>query len=341
MDYLAGGSSSGSAAAVVDGIVDAALGTDQAGSVRLPAAWCGCVGYKPTYGLVPYTGTVGLGPSFDSIGMLTSNVEDAWTLLSVCAGPDGLDPRQFQASAEPLDRRSNPAPRSISVGVVSEGFGWEESEAAVDDAVLDALETCENGGMDVDQLSIPMHEHGAAIHRGVSTEETAALLRHRGVGRYLQGFYDSELAEYMGRMRRRDSDALPVTLQSRLVLGDYLADEYDGQFHAAAQNRRPTLRAAYDEALAEVDVLAMPTATKLPHAVDPEAGVADLIERAANMLSNTCAFNMSGHPAVSLPAGEVGGLPVGLMLIGARGRDAALLDAAAAVETLLAGEQST
>ncbi|MFB6068965.1 MAG: amidase family protein, partial [Halobacterium sp.] len=145
-EHVAGGSSSGSIAAVVSGDVDVAIGGDQGGSVRIPAAWSGGVGHKPTHSLVPYTGIAGLGQSFDHAGPMATSVADAALVMDVIAGKDPKDPRQGwvpdDTYADALDRD----PSDLTVGVVAEGFGHDESEAGVDEAVRTALDRFADAG---------------------------------------------------------------------------------------------------------------------------------------------------------------------------------------------------
>jgi len=331
-DHIAGGSSSGSAAAVVNGDVDVAIGGDQGGSIRIPASWSGAVGHKPTHSLVPYTGIVGLGRSFDHTGPICTSVEDCARVLDVIAGKDPLDPRQGEVPTEDYTASLGGAPGEVSVGVLAEGFGHEASEAGVDDAVHDALSAFESAGAEVTEVSVPMHLDGQAIWTAVFNEATAATIDAEGLGHYGKGLYDTGFADYFGKARRAHADDYLATLKLTVVLGQYLADEYRGHYYAKAQNLSRELARRYDEALADVDVLAMPTTPQTAHEVRDELTRLETIERALNMVPNTCPFDVTGHPAVSVPCGTSDGLPVGLMLVGERFDDATVLRAAEAFE---------
>ncbi|ELZ20967.1 amidase [Natrinema limicola] len=331
-DYIAGGSSSGSAAAVGNGDVDVAIGGDQGGSIRIPAAWSGLVGHKPTHSLVPYTGIVGLGRSFDHAGPICSTVDDCARVLDVIAGNDGLDPRQGVVPTDDYREVLSDDPSDVTVGVIKEGFGHEVSESGVDDTVRDALTAFEDAGATVTEVSVPMHLDGLTIWNAIALEETAATVDSEGVGHYGKGFYDTQLADAFGRARRSDADDYITTLKLTLVLGEYLADEYRGHYYAKAQNLSRKLAEEYDDALADVDVLAMPTTPQTAHAVDESISRLEAIDRALNMLHNTAPFDVTGHPATSVPAGTADGLPVGLMLIGERFDDATVLSSAYAFE---------
>lgn len=333
-DHLAGGSSSGSAAAVVAGEVDVALGGDQAGSIRIPASWCGCVGLKPTYGLVPYTGIVGLGDSFDHTGPMTRSARDCALALNAIAGPDPLDDRQGAVTSDDYVAAVDDGLSTCTIGLLEEGFGLEESDSEVDGTVREAFRTlaAERDGVTLRDVSVPWHEDGLAIWNAVEIGATTALVRDEGVGHFTGGYYDTQFAEAFGRARRTQADDLPPTLKLALVVGEYLADEYHGRYYAKAQNLRRELARAYDDALAEVDLLALPTTPQTAHERRADTTRSERIARSIDMLGNTSPFNMSGHPAISVPCGTADGLPVGAMLVGGQFDDATVLRAADALE---------
>jgi amidase len=335
-NHLAGGSSSGSAAAVVTGDVDVAIGSDQGGSIRVPSSWSGCVGLKPTYSLVPYTGAIGTGHTFDHAGPMATNVRDVARVLDAIAGKDPLDPRQGNVRIEEyeaaLQVEGAQDPSDISVGVLAEGFDREESDANVDEAVRDALEEFEAEGATAEAVSIPYHIDAEAILFCVAMGETTALVESEGIGKFGKGFYDQSFANAFGRARRAQANDFPVFLKAELVIGRYFADRYREYYHAKAQNLRRPLTGAYDDVLADVDVLAMPTTPKTAHEVRDEMSTFDAMERAVNMTTNTAPFDASGHPAISVPCGDVDGLPVGLQFVSGKFEDATALRAAHAFE---------
>ena len=333
-DHIAGGSSSGSAAAVVSGDADVAIGGDQGGSIRIPAAWSGCVGHKPTHGLVPYTGVVGLGHSFDHVGPIATTVADCAQTLDVLAGKDPLDPRQGAVTLpeEGYETALDRTPDEMTVGVVSEGFGHETSEPGVNETVRDALSAFEAQDATIEDVSIPVHTDGMPIWNAIVTEEFAALVRSEGVGHYGNGFYDTAFADFFAKSRRTRANDYLSTVKLTLILGEYLSEHYHGHYYAKAKNLRRSLIGAYDEAFDEVDVLAMPTTPQTAHERRDDLTRPEAIERALNMLTNTAPFDVSGHPGLSVPCGTADGLPVGLMFVGARGADATVLGAGAAFE---------
>ena len=335
-----GGSSSGSAALVAAGLVDVATGGDQGGSVRMPASYCGIVGHKPTHGLVPYTGAFPIEQTIDHVGPMTRTVADAALVLQVVAGPDGQDPRQPR-DLVPQDYLAAVAQdaRGLRVGVLSEGFGQDNSTAEVDGTVRAAAGALRDAGLVVEDVSVPWHLHGARIWDVVATEgATAQMVDGNGYGMNWDGLYDPEVVAHYGRQWRDDGSRFSETVKLVLLAGRSAIDRYQGRHYAMARNLVPQLRAAYDEALERYDVLLMPT-TPIQASVVPEPGAprTEVLARALEMLGNTASFDVSGHPACSVPAGLANGLPVGMMLVGRRHDDATVLRVAQAYETLVGG----
>jgi amidase len=336
----AGGSSSGSAALVMAGVVDVATGGDQGGSVRIPSAYTGTVGHKPTFGLVPYTGAFPIEQTIDHVGPITRTVADAALVLTVIAGRDGSDPRQ-PADLVPADYVAALAQDAagLRVGVVSEGFGHPNSEPGVDAAVRASVDVLRSAGLSADDVSIPWHTHGARIWDVIATEgATAQMVDGNGYGMNWKGLYDPEVVEYYGNRWRADPSQFSETVKLVLLTGRYAIDRYQGRHYAMAQNLAHELRAAYDEALARYDVLVMPTlplqATLLPK---PDADREEVVPRALEMVANTCVTDVTGHPACSVPAGLVNGLPTGMMIIGRHFDDATVLRVAHTFEKAVGG----
>ena len=331
-EYLAGGSSAGSGAALFYDDIDTTLGCDQGGSIRIPAAWCGVVGLKPTFGLVPYTGIVAEEATFDHVGPMARSVEQVALMLDVIAGKDPLDQRQGVVPKQDYTSCLNSAIDGIKIGVLAEGFGAKGAEEEVDDAVRRSLADVASLGVEIVEISIPYHLTSLAIYRGVIPEGSTSLLQTWGLGDNHLGFYDANLGATIKKNLEQNADSLPPDAKLTLLLGSYLNTRYGGQVYARAQNLRPALREAYDEALAEVDVLAMPTVPTLPFKYDPDQDWVSRMSQGA-VVSNNCApFNASGHPAISIPCGKVGGLPVGLMLVAKHFDDGLLIRIADALQ---------
>lgn len=327
--HLAGGSSSGSASALYYDYVDATLGCDQGGSIRTPASWCGVVGLKPTFGLVPYTGIISGEPTIDHVGPMARTTEKVALVLDVIAGKDPLDPRQNEVPVEGYAEALDSGVKGIKLGILKEGFGLRIAEKAVDSKVCKAINQL---GIEVGEASVPAHVSSYAVHQAVAIEGGRNLLRDHGLGYGWQGFYDTSLAEVLGRSLKTQADDLPAEAKSTLLFGAYLDEHHHGRTYAKIQNLRRNLRSAYDSALARFDVLAMPTEPVRAFKYDPGASWKTRIKKSSGVDDNTAAFNVTGHPAISIPCGKIDGLPVGLSLVAKHFNDAVLLRIAHAFE---------
>ena len=331
--FSAGGSSSGSAALVAAGEVDMAIGGDQGGSIRIPAAYCGIYGMKPTHGLVPYTGIMPIELTLDHAGPMTATVADNALLLEVLAGLDGLDPRQYAPQVHEYTKALGQGVKGLKIGVVTEGFGHPNSERDVDSRVKSAALAFGKLGATVAEVSVPMHAAGPAIWTPIALEgATELMMKGNGLGTNWRGLFATSLLDAHSAWRHR-ADELPDTLKVSMLLGHYFVKHYRGHFYAKGQNLSRKLRLAYDAALGEHDLLLMPTlpvkATPLPPADAPRELY---LQRAFEMIGNTAPFDATGHPAMSLPCGESDGLPVGLMLIGKHWDESTIYRAAHAFE---------
>ncbi len=331
--HSAGGSSSGSAALVATGEVDLAIGGDQGGSIRIPAAYCGIYGMKPTHGLVPYTGVMPIEATIDHTGPMTATVADNALMLEVLAGEDGLDPRQYAPRVAPYTEALGRGVRGLRIAVVREGFGWPQSEADVDEKVRAAAARLRDLGATVSEISLPDHATGAAIWTPVASEGAQAqMMLGNGMGFNWKGLYTTSLLDAHAAWRER-ADSLSDTLKITMLVGQYFLTHYRGRFYAKAQNLSRRLKAAYDRALDAHDLLLMPTlplkATPLP---PPDAPLALTLQRAFEMLPNTAPFDVTGHPAMAVPCGMSDGLPVSLMLVGRFFDETTIYAAAAAFE---------
>ncbi|MGH3322095.1 MAG: amidase [Streptosporangiaceae bacterium] len=335
--YLPGASSAGNAVVLVTGQADIAIGGDQGGSVRLPASWSGCVGHKPTHGLVPYTGAFPIEQTLDHLGPMARTVADCALLLEVLAGPDGLDPRQVDVRTQRYTEGLDTGLEGTVVGVLREGFGIDGfSEPDVDAAVRDAAETLAKGGATVEEVSVPMHRDGLAIWTAIGVEgPTELMVRGDGLGTNWKGHYSTALVDAYGPARRARAHDLGPTVIATVLLGAYLSDRYNHHYYAKAQNLGRVLAQRYDEALEQVDALLLPTTAMkaLPRPENP--ALEEIIQVAIGTnLHNTTPFDVTGHPAISVPCAVSEGLPVGMMLVGRRFDDATVLRAGNAYERL-------
>ena len=332
--YSSGGSSAGCAVLVSIGEADMAMGGAQGGSIRIPACWSGIYGHKPTHGLVPYTGVFPIEQTLDHTGPMADNVEDIATLLQVVAGSDGFDPRQIGTKTQNYMNALGKGVKGMTIGILKEGFGQENSEKAVDQKVRTAINRFKKLGAKVKQVSIPMHSLGLDIWNAVAVEgATELMLKGNSMGTNWEGYYNTSLLDAYAHGWRQRPDDLSVTVKLVMLLGEYMHKNYHGHYYAKGQNLSRKLREAYDLALQDVDLLALPTlpqqATKLPA---PDCSNEEYVDKALNMLSNTAPFDCSGHPGINVPCGMNNGLPIGMMLIGKRYDDAKVIQAAHAFE---------
>ena len=317
MGYSAGGSSSGSGVVVALGEVDMAIGGDQGGSIRMPASFCGIYGMKPTWGLVPYTGIMPIEIYVDHTGPMTANVADNALLLEVIAGDDGYDPRIKAPQVQRYTEALQGGVTGLKIGVLTEGFDQPGGEAAVTAKARDAAGRLRDLGAQVEDVSVPMHRVAPAIWTPIGVEGlTQTMMWGDGFGVSRSDLYAVSLMDFHRGWRRR-ADDMSETTKLMLMLGTHINNVYGSRYYGKAMNISRRLTAAYDRALAQYDLLLMPTtpmkATKLP---GPDASREEYVQHALQMIGNTAPFNITHHPAMSLPCGMVDGLPVGLMLVG-------------------------
>src|SRR5215207_2503531 len=331
-----GGSSTGSAALVAGGEVDMAIGGDQGGSVRIPSCWSGIYGLKPTWGLVPYTGAFPIEASLDHLGPMARSSRDVAVLLSILAGPDGLDPRQ-NTGLRPVDYVAalSGDVAGLRLAVVREGFDHQGlSEPDVDEAVMRAARAFERLGAKVEEVSIPWHRDAMVVWNAIALEgATAIMVAGDSMAYGAKGHYATGLVDAYAEGRRVRGDRFSATVKLTILAGQWMADTRYGRFYAKAQNLARLATAAYDEVLAEHDLLVMPTlplkATPLPSA---DAPLEEYVSRALEMIPNTAPFDVTGHPAMNVPCAMSDGLPVGMMLVARHGDEATILRAADAFE---------
>jgi amidase len=339
--FVSGGSSSGAGAAVAGGYVDIAIGGDQGGSVRNPASYCGIVGLKPTFGLVPHTGAIGADPSLDYLGPMTRRVEETALTLQCIAGPDGSDPRQRSMPDIPdysslLDR----SVEGLRIGILDEGFGYPRMDDDVSDAVLAAADVLRGAGALVTRISVPAHTDAYVPASIIMAEGTRYLFDSNLGGTSADTYYPISLITAFGRFKQSAGYELPLSSKLNATFAEYLHTRYHGRFYAKAQNVRGAIRRAYDSALAEVDLLICPTKpTTAPRYVEPTNYVEEMeyfLSRGepgnAAFSRNTAPFNYTGHPAISVPCAAVNGMPVGMQIVGRHFEDDVVLRAAYAFQ---------
>ena len=328
-DCTPGGSSGGSAAAVAAGLVPVALGSDTGGSIRQPAAFCGVVGLKPTYGRVSRWGLVAYASSLDQIGVFARSAAEAAEALEVIAGHDPLDSTSVP---EPVPRFRDALDGDVSglvVGLPAEYFERSEGcDPEVLDAVREAVATLERAGATVREVSLPHTRYAVATYYLIATAEASSnLARFDGV-RY--GRRASKPKDLGDMYRRSRSEGFGAEVKRRIVLGTYvLSAGYYDAYYRKAQQVRTLLRRDFDEAFESCDVIATPTAPEVAF------GLGEKTDDPLRMyLSDifTVSANLAGVPALSLPCGFSRGLPVGLQLMGAPLAEATVLRVADAYQ---------
>ena len=322
-----GGSSGGSAAAVAAGEADVALGSDTGGSIRCPAAFCGVVGIKPTYGLVSRYGLVAYANSLEQIGPLAPTVEDAAEVLDVIAGPDERDATTREDGADTdYASAADGDIDGLSIGVPTELVdGADERVVETFEAALADLEA---QGAETHEVSLPAVERAVQAYYVIAMSEASSnLARFDGVRYGPDVDADGNWNEAFAAVRE---EGFGDEVKRRVLLGTYaLSAGYHDKYYAKAQDARAWLKQDFDEALAEADVLASPTMPVLPFELgesldDPlQMYLAD---------ANTVPVNLANLPAISVPAGRADGLPVGLQLIGPAFGERDIVRAASAVE---------
>lgn len=315
--HSAGGSSSGCGVVVALGEADMAIGCDQAGSIRMPAAANGLCGLKPTWGLVPYTGILPMEVTVDHVGPMTKTVADNALLLEVLAGDDGDDPRIKAAKSEQYTDALGRGIEGMRIAILDEGFHHPHSDRRVNACVLQAAKRLEGLGASVSNVSIPLHLTAHAIGRPiVANGVSQTMMFGDGFGHGRQDVYALSLMSFH-RGWRQQADTLPDTAKLILLTGTYVHNMFGSRHYAKAINVSRRVRAAYDRVLEQHDLLLMPTTPCLPAELPTQDTTRmDFILRSSVMLSNTSPFNVTHHPAISIPCGMIDGLPVGLMLVG-------------------------
>jgi amidase len=249
-------------------------------------------------------------------------VADLSLALDAVAGVHPSDPLQSDRPPERYSAAVTSAPDKLDglrIGVLVEGMQTAvEADPATAAATQEVVEQLASLGAEVREVSVPAHLTNTGLAYASMTEGLAATLNSFGNGYHWKGHYSTGLALRLGQGLKEQGDELPATVKCAVVIGNYLRRQYFSSLYAKAQNLRPSIRAAYDQVLAEVDFLVMPTTPMRAHelADDPDASLSEKLLRGWNMLGNTTPFDMSGHPSLSIPAGKAGGLPVGLQVTG-------------------------
>lgn len=326
-----GGSSGGSAAVVAADEAFAALGSDTGGSIRQPAAFCGCVGLKPTYGRVSRFGLTAFASSLDQIGPLSKTVRDAGLVLNAISGVDPQDSTSVDEPVSDYTSRLGEEVRGIRLGMPKEYF-IDGMTPSVDDAVRKAIRHYEGLGAEVVEVSLPNTDYAVGVYYIIATAEASAnLARFDGVRYGFRAADPEDLLDHYGRTRE---EGFGPEVKRRIVLGTYvLSSGYYDAYYLRAQKVRTLIRNDFAKAFEKVDALICPTSP------DPAFRIGERSDDPLRMyLADifTIATNLSGNPGLSIPCGfadEAGTqLPIGLQMIGKPFEEANLLRIAHAYE---------
>ncbi len=311
IEYVPGGSSGGSAAAVAAGEVPFSLGSDTGGSIRQPASFCGVVGMKPTYGRVSRYGLVAFASSLDQVGPITRNVEDNALLLEAISGLDPHDTTSANVEVPSFSKSLTGDIKGLRIAVPKEYLGEGVGEASKQ-AVLDALKVLESLGAVWEEVSLPHSKYALATYYLLSSSEASSnLARFDGI-RY--GFRAENVENLMELYKQTRAQGFGNEVKRRIMLGTYSlsAGSYDA-YYRKAQQVRTLIKQDFDEVLEKYDVIIGPTTPT------PAFKVGENIKDPLTMYANdilTIPVNLAGVPGISIPCGFSNGLPLGLQIIG-------------------------
>jgi aspartyl-tRNA(Asn)/glutamyl-tRNA(Gln) amidotransferase subunit A len=324
-----GGSSGGSAASVVLDFAPFALGTDTGGSIRQPASFSGCVGYKPTYGLISRSGVVAMASSTDVIGPLTRTVADAALVIEILAGHDDLDGTTITRDTDDYSVLEGDL-HGKKIGVISEYMG-EGLSSEVKVVIESAIGQLEAAGAEVSQISLPSVPLALAVYYIICPAEVSSNLSRYDGQRY--GYTAENPADLTESYSRSRAEGFGKEAKRRIMIGTYvLSSGYYDAYYKKAQTVRTKLINEFNSAFNSVDYLVGPVAPTPAFKIGENTG--DPLQMYLSDVM-TVAVNLVGIPAISLPAGKVGNLPVGLQLMAPQRADHNLLQIAQAAEMIL------
>ncbi|WP_456392130.1 Asp-tRNA(Asn)/Glu-tRNA(Gln) amidotransferase subunit GatA [Persephonella sp.] len=330
-DYtrVPGGSSGGSAAAVSAGIVPAALGSDTGGSIRQPAAFCGVVGLKPTYGRVSRYGLVAFASSLDQIGPITRKVEDAALLMNVIAGKDPRDSTSVDREVPDFLSYTGKDIKGIKIGLPEEFF-VEGLDPQIKEIVLNAVRQLEKEGAEIIEVSMPTTKYAIEAYYIIAPSEASSnLARYDGV-RY--GYRAKDYKDLEEMYSKTRDEGFGAEVKRRIMLGTYsLSSGYYDAYYLKAQKVRTLIYQDFMDAFEKVDILATPTTPDVAFKIGEKTD--DPIQMYLSDIF-TVSVNMAGVPGISIPCGFKDGLPVGLQLIGKPFDEGTLLQVAHRYESL-------
>ncbi len=327
-----GGSSGGSAVAVAANLADAALGSDTGGSIRQPAAFCGCVGFKPTYGRVSRWGLVAFGSSLDQIGPMTRSVRDAALIYTALSGPDARDSTSLDRPVEDPVPECNTSCEGLRIGIAKQ-FLSSSTDPEVLKRLQETVEKLREGGAEIVDIDLPLTDHGISTYYVIAPAEASSnLSRFDGIryGHRAKSLPGDTLEDLYARTR---DEGFGPEVKRRIMLGTYvLSSGYYDAYYTQALKVRRLIRDEYEKAFSQCDVLMGPTTPT------PAFSIGQKPDPLSMYLNDvyTVNANIAGIPAISVPAGtvEIGGssMPCGIHIQANSYHEPILFRAAAAVE---------
>jgi amidase len=317
----AGGSSTGAGSAVRSDAVDFALGVDQGGSGRIPAAFCGVVGVKATHGLVPSFGVGHIDHTIDHITPLARGVHDAALLLEVIAGEDWRDPQWVRGPITPgaYTSAAGLGVDTMRIGVIEESVSSVACDASVLEGLERAVSALRKAGAIVERFSLPIWADGFATFQPFVAHLIANTIRSEGIGYGHLGYIDVDRLHAFAVARRAESRTLNPYIKCWMLADRFLHERNLNVSFGVLQNQRLLIRRRISEALADWDVLLTPTVPMVaPRLLGPDPSIDELLAHSPETVAfNTAPLNLSGHPALSIPTewGRDGALPTAVQVI--------------------------
>jgi len=327
--YTTGGSTSGGAAAVASGLADAAIGSDTGGSVRIPAALCGVIGLKPTYRTISRFGLVDLAPSHDHVGILSESTDHIWKLFQAVQGPDVRDPSTIgtQTLSKNAATGFSESDSEYKIGLIQEMFN--ESVTDVSTTVLNALDQLSQQGVEREWISFDSIEEIRIAGSCIVLHEFSQFVANNGLLYGPSTEYTEQLRSALEAANK--NGAFQNRAGEQLLKGKPILDQCDGSHYIAAQNKRQQTTQSINQYFKTFDALISPT-VQIPA---PKPGEIEMTDSVPRPLANTMPFNMSGHPAVTVPCGTVEGKPVGVQIVTPWHEEAKALTLAQSIKDIL------
>jgi len=330
LEHAPGGSSGGSAAAVAAGEAAGALGSDTGGSIRQPAAYCGVVGLKPTYGNVSRFGLVAFASSLDQIGPITKDVEDSAILMNAIAGHDPMDSTSVKMDLPDYTEFLKDDVSGMKIALPKEYFSMD-FDSEVRDSVMAAVKKLEDAGAKIEEVSLPSAEYALAAYYIIAPAEASSnLARYDGV-RY--GYRSEKSANLSEMFKNTRNEGFGDEVTRRIMLGTYaLSSGYYDAYYLKAQKVRTLIKEDFDRLFNDYDLIISPTT---PTTAFKLGSMSDPLEM-YQMDVFTVPVNIAGIPAISIPCGfDSNNMPIGLQMMGPHFGEGKIIQAAYSLESML------